>query len=120
MNHQLATYAAAAIEQQTAFDVTPTWAGVLPYLLVGIENGNDTGRKAARGELARMAEAADKWNSAVKAEAGLPTYSELVEALRYVSRDMQAGEDESAALQCTGLLAVSISKVDALLARIPA
>ncbi len=52
--------------------------------------------------------------------AALPTYSELVEALRYASKEMQAAEAESPALACTGRLAVSISMTRNLLARIPA
>lgn len=48
-------------------DLTPTWAAVLPVLLAAIENGTDEGRRMAREELARMAQAADKYNELSKA-----------------------------------------------------
>ena len=48
-------------------DLTPTWAAVLPALLAVIEDGTDEGRKMAREELARMAQAADKYNELMKA-----------------------------------------------------
>lgn len=48
-------------------DATPTWAGVLPMLRAAIENGTAEGRRIAWEELARMAEAADKWNASAKA-----------------------------------------------------
>lgn len=44
-------------------DMTPTWAGLLPVLLELLERGNAEGKKTARAELARMAQAADKWNA---------------------------------------------------------
>lgn len=53
-------------------DMTPTWAGMLSTLRMLAENGNATGRATAWAELARMAEAADKWNAhaaAMNAEA---------------------------------------------------
>lgn len=40
-------------------DVTPTWEGILPTLLVLLENGNSKGRETARAELKRMAKLAD-------------------------------------------------------------
>lgn len=43
-------------------EITPTWSAVLPILLAAIENGTDHGRRMAREELARMAQAADKYN----------------------------------------------------------
>jgi len=43
-------------------DLTPTWAAVLPILLAAMENGTDEGRRLAREEFARMAQAADKYN----------------------------------------------------------
>lgn len=48
-------------------ELMPTWAGLLPMLLMLLENGNAEGRKTAREELARMAQAADRWNAHVKA-----------------------------------------------------
>ena len=41
--------------------LTPTWAGMLRYILFGLENGTEEGRKTARVELARMARLADKY-----------------------------------------------------------
>jgi hypothetical protein len=52
------------MSKPNAIDVTPTWAAVLPILIAAIENGNEKGRKAAREELLRMAQAADKFNAA--------------------------------------------------------
>lgn len=48
-------------------DATPTWAGILPMLRAAVENGTAEGRRIAWEELARMAEAADKWNASAKA-----------------------------------------------------
>jgi len=47
-------------------DMTPTWRGILPYLILGIENGTAEGRKIAIEELQRMADAADAFNASVK------------------------------------------------------
>lgn len=44
-------------------DMTPTWAAILPALLAAVTDGTAEGQRIARGELARMAEAADKWNA---------------------------------------------------------
>lgn len=41
-------------------DMTPTWRGVLPYLLLGYRDGNATGQKIATEELAKMADLADR------------------------------------------------------------
>ena len=40
----------------------PSWAGVLPILLAVLENGTEEGRRIARAELRRMADAADAYN----------------------------------------------------------
>lgn len=40
-------------------DMTPSWEGLVPYLITLIENGSIEGRKIAREELHRMARAAD-------------------------------------------------------------
>lgn len=47
-------------------DMTPTWRGILPYLILSVENGNAEGRKIAIEELQRMADAADAYNASVK------------------------------------------------------
>lgn len=47
-------------------DITPTWKSILPILIAGIKDGTCEGRQIAIEELARMAEAADKYNESVK------------------------------------------------------
>jgi len=47
-------------------DITPTWSGLLPYLLNLYESGPETARQTAKEELARMAKAADFYNSLTK------------------------------------------------------
>jgi hypothetical protein len=42
-------------------DATPTWAEILPTLLLILESGDAAGKKVAREELNRMAEIADKY-----------------------------------------------------------
>jgi len=45
-------------------DITPTWAGLVTFLVHVIENSETrTGRDNAVAELRRMAEAADQWNA---------------------------------------------------------
>lgn len=45
-------------------DVTPTWTGILPSIRAVIENATtDEAKEAMWAELARMAQAADKWNA---------------------------------------------------------
>ena len=58
-------------------DMTPTWAGLLPALLALAEGSTAAGKKTAREEFARMAQAADNWN----ANAGA-----LLDALRTAER----------------------------------
>lgn len=41
-------------------DITPSWRGILPGLIMLIENGTFEGQKIAREELNRMAALADK------------------------------------------------------------
>lgn len=55
-------------QQPELIEVTPTWLDVLPVLILGLTDGTEEAQKAAREELARMARAADKWNSHVKAK----------------------------------------------------
>lgn len=43
--------------------IPETWKGILPVLIVLIENGDSIGKKKARLELERMAEAADAYNT---------------------------------------------------------
>lgn len=42
-------------------DMTPTWRGVLPICMAGLEAGG-TAYSSAHYELLRMADAADRWN----------------------------------------------------------
>jgi hypothetical protein len=45
-------------------DVTPTWSGLVTFLVYVIENSETKqGRDNALAELRRMAEAADQWNA---------------------------------------------------------
>jgi hypothetical protein len=44
-------------------DITPTWKGLLPLFLTALEIGTDEGKRAAKEELVRMAEAADAYNT---------------------------------------------------------
>jgi len=47
-------------------DMTPTWRAILPIILIGLENGNEDGRKIAMQELYRLADIADAYNASVK------------------------------------------------------
>lgn len=44
-------------------DMTPTWRGILPILLAALEDGTPEGKRIAREEIQRMADAADLWNA---------------------------------------------------------
>lgn len=48
-----------------AIDVTPTWAGILPILILGLTEGTEAGQRQAKEELMRMAQAADAYNAQV-------------------------------------------------------
>ena len=51
-------------------DMTPTWEGILPYLLTIMRDGNFVSQKLARKELTRMAKMADAYAAnAAKREA---------------------------------------------------
>lgn len=56
-------------------DMTPTWSALLPAFVAVLEDGTQEGRRIARLELQRMAQAADYWNEHAKA-LGLPTDEE--------------------------------------------
>lgn len=51
-------------------DLTPTWRGILPALIMVLENGSNEGRDLAKDELRRMAHAADQWNEHCNATKG--------------------------------------------------
>ena len=53
--------------EAATIDVTPTWQAVLPILFAALEDGTDEGKKIAREELRRMAQAADRYNELSKA-----------------------------------------------------
>ena len=59
-------------------DLTPTWRGILRYLLVGLTDGNATGQKIAAEELERMADLADAYNARVAAPLDWRPVSEYV------------------------------------------
>lgn len=42
-------------------DITPTWSGILPVLLLTLAQGTDKGKKIATEELQRMARLADNY-----------------------------------------------------------
>lgn len=42
-------------------DCTPSWEGLLPYLLTVLRDGSWEGQKLAREELTRMAKLADRY-----------------------------------------------------------
>ncbi len=46
----------------------PTWASLLGIYLAVLEDGNAEGRSIAKEELARMAQAADRWNNHCEAQ----------------------------------------------------
>lgn len=50
-------------------EATPTWSGVLPILIAGLQNGDSEAREAAIQELRNMAKAADLWSARDKAPA---------------------------------------------------
>lgn len=50
------------VTESNTIDATPTWSGLLPLLLAAVADGNAEGQRAAKEELARMAQAADRWN----------------------------------------------------------
>jgi len=57
------------MKQQIGFlDLTPTWQGILPVITLALTEGTPAGQKAAGEELARMADAADRWNAHAKAQ----------------------------------------------------
>jgi hypothetical protein len=47
-------------------DLTPTWQGMLKYILTLLQDGTPEGRKVAEKELSRMAQAADNFNDLLK------------------------------------------------------
>jgi hypothetical protein len=54
---------AANPKEPKVIDLTPTWSGILPALLLVLESGTAEGRKMVREELVRMAAAADQANA---------------------------------------------------------
>lgn len=55
----------ASIQAVGTIDLTPTWAEVARIIEVCLIHGTPEGREAARGELRRMAEAADRYNASL-------------------------------------------------------
>ena len=52
-----------------ALDVTPTWAGLMPGLILALTHGTREGRRMAAEELERLARAVDSANARARAEA---------------------------------------------------
>lgn len=50
-------------------DMTPSWEGLLPYLLTIVQDGSWEGQRLAREELQRMAKLADRYVMTQKVEA---------------------------------------------------
>lgn len=50
-------------------DMTPSWEGILPYLLTIMRDGTMEGRRMAREELQRMAKLADRYAETQRVEA---------------------------------------------------
>lgn len=46
-------------------DATPTWRAILPIILTALEIGTPEGKRIAKEELERMADAADAYNAQV-------------------------------------------------------
>lgn len=42
-------------------DFTPTWRAIVPIIIAALEDGTDAGKQAAKAELYRMAEVADRY-----------------------------------------------------------
>lgn len=53
----------ATTQPRQGLDVTPTWTALLPYFFAVLEDGTAEGKRIARDELRRMAQAADNWNT---------------------------------------------------------
>lgn len=68
--------------------VTPTWSAIVPLLCAALRDGTDKGQAAARSELGRCAQAADRWNRAA---------AEMIAALEHAERAMAATYDDKAA-----------------------
>lgn len=63
------TAPAANLATVRTIDLTPTWSDILPMLLAAYDHATFDGRKAALGELTRMAATADKAVADAKAKA---------------------------------------------------
>jgi hypothetical protein len=48
-------------------DMTPTWAAIAPVIAAALEDGTEAGKDAARTELRRMAQLADRTNELAEA-----------------------------------------------------
>lgn len=56
------------LEIHKTINIEPTWEGILPLLIAIVRDGNHEGYLEAKGELERMAKAADLWNEAQKCD----------------------------------------------------
>lgn len=57
-------------KQAKTFDLTPTWAGIMPGLIAALQNGTHAGQGMARAELMRLAASVDALNAQSRADAG--------------------------------------------------
>lgn len=53
-------------KQVETIDVTPTWSGLLGYMLTVLADGNEEGKRLIKEEFKRMAMAADQANTLLK------------------------------------------------------
>lgn len=53
-------------------DCTPTWEGILPALLLLLNDGDIEGKKTAKAELSRMAKIADEFVNFTERESDVP------------------------------------------------
>ncbi len=54
--------------QPKTITLKPTWASLLHVYFAVLEAGNAKGKRIAKEELARMAQAADQWNNHCEAQ----------------------------------------------------
>lgn len=68
-----------------AIEVTPTWTGLLPWMLNVMvnEDPQNKGRISVEHELKRMAQAADKWNAYCRATNETPPEEYIPQLLEH-------------------------------------
>ncbi len=81
-------------------DMTPTWSQIVPAFVAALQHGTGDGPRAAREELARMAEAADLWNA--HASGMIETINALLRRVGHSPEDMKVAADARAVLAKLG------------------